>query len=113
MKKFIVFYHAPIDAISQSSGSTPEEMKEGMKQWMDWAARCGDQLVDMGNPLGAALKILPGGGTETGDKTIAGFSILQANTMDEAVKLLEGHPHLGWNAACEIQIHEFMPLPGS
>jgi len=23
-----------------------------------------------------------------------------------------GHPHLAWDAACEIEVHEVMPLPG-
>ncbi len=33
--------------------------------------------------------------------------------MDEAKELLKGHPHLEWNGACEIEVHETMPVPGS
>jgi len=32
--------------------------------------------------------------------------------LDEAKSLLNGHPHLGWNAECAIEVHETMPLPG-
>jgi hypothetical protein len=32
--------------------------------------------------------------------------------MEEAKKLLQDHPHLGWNAACSIEVYEAMPLPG-
>jgi len=42
-----------------------------------------------------------------------GYSILQAENMDEAKELLQGHPHLDWNAACEIEVHESLPMPGS
>ena len=34
-----------------------------------------------------------------------------AGWMAEAKALLEGHPHLGWNGACEIEVHEAMPPP--
>ncbi len=36
----------------------------------------------------------------------------QAKDIEEAKKLLIGHPHLSWNAACSIEVHETMPLPG-
>ena len=34
MKKFMVIYHAPIDAIQQMGNVSPEEMKKGMEPWM-------------------------------------------------------------------------------
>jgi len=37
MKKFIVIYHAPDEAIQQMGNSTPEELKAGMEPWMVWA----------------------------------------------------------------------------
>jgi hypothetical protein len=79
---------------------------------MVWAEKIGNKLVDMGNPLTNALKVMGGGKTASGDNSVVGFSILQAETKEDAAKLMDGHPHLGWNAACDIQIHEFMPLPG-
>ena len=113
MKKFYVLYHAPIDAWTQTSGATQEEMEEGMKAWMDWAARCGDKLVDMGTPLGNAVKLSPGGKQGPSDKFVAGFSVLQAATLEEATELLKDHPHLAWNEACEIEVHESLPTPGA
>jgi len=111
MKKFIVIYHAPAEALAQSANATPEQMAEGMKPWMEWAAKCGDQLVEMGTPLMGGQKVLTDGSSRNSDREVAGYSVLQAENMDEAKALMSGHPHLGWNEGCQIEIHESMPLP--
>ena len=113
MTKFIVCYLAPVDATWKTQESTPEEMEAGMKAWMDWAQKCGYNLVDMGSPLGSGVTVRPGGKTAESDSEIIGYSILQANNMEEALGLLKDHPHLNWNAECEIQVHESLPAPGN
>jgi len=35
---------------------------------------------------------------------------LEADNMDEAKSLLEGHPHLAWLGGCDIEVHESIPL---
>ena len=110
MKKFLVIYHAPAEAMDKMKDVTPEEREAVMKPWMDWAAACGDGLIDLGTPLAGGQKVTPDG-TSPSDKQVAGYSMLQAESMDEAVKMLEGHPHLSWTAGCEIEVHESMPLP--
>jgi len=113
MKKYVVIYHAPIDAMQQTEGSSEEDMDNGMEAWMTWARKCGDKLVDLGTPLGNGLKLVPGGESTGSNRQVCGYSILQANSMEEAEGLLEDHPHLQWDAACEIEIHESLALPGS
>ncbi|MCP4313311.1 MAG: hypothetical protein GY790_18795 [Bacteroidetes bacterium] len=112
MKKYMVLYHAPIDAWKQTEGSSPEEMEKGMEAWMAWAKKCGDHLVDMGTPLAKGLKIGPGGVSEDSSRQVCGFSILQAESMEQARVLMKDHPHLDWTAECEIEIHESLPTPG-
>jgi hypothetical protein len=112
MKKFMVMYHAPIDALQQTAGASKEEMEEGMKAWMVWAEKCGDKLVDLGTPLANGMKLLYQKDSQDSERQVCGYSILQAESMEEATELLDGHPHLGWNPACEIEIHESMALPG-
>ena len=111
MKRFIVIYHAPAEALAQSANASPEEMAEGMKPWMEWAAKCGDQLVDLGTPLMGGQKVMPDGSSSISVREVAGYSVLQAENMDEAKALVDGHPHLAWTGGCEIEIHESMPLP--
>lgn len=113
MKKFIVTYKAPINAEWKTAESSPEEMEKGMKAWMDWAQKCGNKLLDFGTPLGNSLTLKAGGSSKSSDSRIIGYSILQADSMEEARDLLKDHPHLDWNAACEIELHESLPVPGN
>ena len=83
MKKYLVIYHAPAEAIAQMADATPEEMAAGMEPWMAWAEKCGEHLVDLGTPLAGGQRLSPDG------------SILQ------------------WTGGCEIEVHETMPLPGA
>lgn len=110
MKKFIVTYHAPIEALAKMGEATPEQREEGMKPWMAWAEKCGDQLVDLGSPLMGGLKLSPNGSSTTSAREVCGYSILQADSMENAKSLLDGHPHLSWMGECEIEIHESMPM---
>ena len=110
MTKFVVTYHAPVEAFDQMKDAPPDDMAEGMKAWMAWAEKYGDGLVDMETPLGGGQK-LSTSGASPGDKGVVGYSILQAENMQAAQALLVGHPHLAWAAGCEIEVHESLPLP--
>ena len=110
MKKFVVIYHAPASWMEQMANATPEQMQEGMKPWMEWASRCGEGLVDWGAPLADGQK-LSQSGSSASDKSVVGYSILQAENMEGAKALLEGHPHLEWASGSEIELHETMPPP--
>ena len=111
MKRYLVLYHAPAAAVAKMQDATPEQMQEGMKPWMDWAARCGTHLVDLGTPLDGGQRVTATG-TAPSDKEVTGYSILQAEDAAAARALLDGHPHLGWEAGCALEIHESLPLPG-
>jgi len=110
MTTFLVLYHANTSALEQMQKSTPEEMKAGMEPWMEWAARCGKNLVDMGTPLVGGQALSTSGATDS-DKGVCGFSILEAENMDHAKALLEGHPHMAWTEGCSIEVHESFALP--
>ena len=112
MKNYLVIYHAPAEALAESANQTPEEMAEGMKPWMVWAEKCGDQLVDLGTPLMGGQRLSPDGGSSASEKEVVGYSILKADSMEVAEGLLAGHPHLAWTGGCTIEVHESMPLPG-
>lgn len=112
MKKFLVIYHATADAMKQTASMSKEDQAKGMEGWMTWAQKCGDKLVDMGSPLMNGQQLSAEGKSKNSNKDVAGYSILQAENLDEAKALLQGHPHLGWNAECTIEVHETMPIPG-
>ena len=110
MNKFVVIYHATSTLLEQMANATPEQMQENMKPWMEWVARCGEGLVDLGAPISGGQKFSKSG-SSTSDKSVVGYSILQAENMEGAKALLEGHPHLEWTAGGEIEVHETMPTP--
>jgi hypothetical protein len=55
MKQFVVIYYAPASAMEKMKNSSPEDMKKGMEEWMKWAEKCGENLIDIGNPLGNVI----------------------------------------------------------
>lgn len=108
MKKFLVLYRAPASAREQMANATPEQAKAGMDAWSAWSRRAGSAIVDLGAPLGIAAQL--GGNTAAGDP-IGGYSILQAASLDEARKALDGHPHLTMPGS-SIEVLEYLQLPG-
>lgn len=111
MKKFIVVYFAPKSAVAQMQNASPEDMKKGMEPWMEWVKKCGDAVVDLGTPLGNGMTVGKSG-VSASNKDLNGYSIIQAESMEAAVELLKGHPHLNWAEGCEIEVYESFPLPG-
>ena len=90
---------------------SPEDAKKSMEPWMTWAQRVGSGMVDLGTPLGNGMKVTKSG-TSPSDKDVVGYSILQAKSMEKAVEMLKGHPHLDWVDGCAIEVYESLPLPG-
>lgn len=109
MKKFLVLYRTPISAQEQMANMTPEDMKKGMEPWMAWAEKCGSSLVDLGTPLVGGLK-LSSAGSAPNNTDVGGYSFIEAESVEAANALLEGHPHLGWADGCEIEIYESQPM---
>ena len=110
MKRYIVLYSAPMEVAQRFAQATPEEAAQGMKMWMAWKDKIGDGLVDMGKPLGNAMKVTKNGVTRSDTKVI-GMSILQADNMDDALAMVKDHHHLHWADDCSIDILEEMPIP--
>ena len=108
MKKFMVIYHAPAEAMAQMASATPEQKAEGMKPWLAWKDSVGNKLVDFGAPLMGGTRLLPDGTTEISKKEVAGYSILQAGDIEEAKSLLSNHPHLAWTGGCDMEGHEWI-----
>ncbi len=111
MKKFLVLYKAPVSSFEQAMKATPEQQKEGMAAWMAWGKTAAASIVDMGAPLGKALRVTKGGSSPiTND--LGGYSILQAESKEALAAILKGHPHF-MMADGTIEITELMPMPGA
>ncbi len=107
----MVLYHAPADVVQQTVLHNRDDTEKGMGAWVLWAQRCGDKLVDMGWPLVNGQELTSNGESKKSVKDVTGYSVLQADNIEDAKALLIDHPHLAWNSACSIEVHETLPLP--
>lgn len=96
MKKFVMLYYG-----------YEEPTAEVMGAWQRWFARVGDRFVDSGNPLGNCLEI-----TKTGTRELSpdmgaatGYSIISAESREEAERLLEGCPIIS-----SVRLYEAMTM---
>jgi hypothetical protein len=111
VKKFLVLYESSMSAREEMARATPEQQKAGMDMWMQWAAKTKSHIVELGQPVGDGKHVAQNGHVSEARENIGGYSILQAASLDEAVKLLHEHPHFhSPNGA--ISVLELMPIPG-
>ena len=83
MKTFIVFYKGP---------PTPPDASH--EKWPAWFRKAADHLVDRGSPLQNGLVLHKDGSTRDSATNLNGYSIIQAENLDEALNLLKDHPFL-------------------
>src|SRR2546428_13699090 len=75
MKKFLVLYGSSVPAREQIAKVPPEQAKAGMDLWTAWAKKAGHAIIDLGAPLGDAMRV-EGGSTTSSASKVAGFSIV-------------------------------------
>ena len=77
-------------------GSMPEgeeAQRQVMDAWTAWFGTLGSAVKDGGNPFsGAAKTIAPDGAESDGGGSASGYSIVSADSLDEAVSLAKGCP---------------------
>jgi hypothetical protein len=110
MPKFLVLYNSPIPAAEMMANATPEETKAGMDAWTAWSERNGGSIVDLGVPLGSGLQVTPGSASPSSTQA-SGYSIVQADSLESAAKILQDHPHLQTPGG-SIDVLEFLAIPG-
>jgi len=110
MARFMVLYRSQFSAEEQMANADPAQAQAGMEAWMTWAKEAGDAVVDLGMPLGKG-RHLDGSQVAQSDSDAAGYSILQADSIDDVVKLLERHPHL-MVPENSLDVVPILPMPG-
>lgn len=111
MTKYVFIYHAP----PMPAGATPlspEDMQAIMGEWMAWADTVGGRMLDFGTPLAGGILVTPEG-TSPSTREVTGYSMIEAESMEDALDLARIHPHLNMPGGCEIEVHEAQQVPGS
>lgn len=97
MSNFIFAYHG---------GRMPESPEEGAKvmaQWETWIGGLGDRMVNPGNPVGKSKTVSAGGvADDGGSNPLSGYSIVTADSIDAALEMAKGCPHLAYDGTIEV-----------
>jgi hypothetical protein len=102
--KFLLNYHGG------GLAPTPEEQAKSMAAWNAWFGQLGAALVDGGNPVGATKTVRADGSVADGASAAStGYSIIQVDSIDEAVKASQMCPVLATGGSVEVgQLLEIM-----
>jgi hypothetical protein len=109
MKEFVLIFR---NSIGDDFKPSPEQMQQLMTDWMSWMGDMGAQgkLVDRGNRLSMSESktVKPGDVVTDGPYTevkefINGYTIVKADTIDEAVALAKACPILKIGGLVEVR----------
>jgi len=112
MKKYFVLYMASEGDFKKAMAAmpqmTPEQQKASMEEWMEWMKSKGG-VVDMGAPLGKTKRVTP---SEISDmrNEIGGYSIVEANSQEEAAQKMQDSPHFKMMPGGWIEVMEIMSM---
>ncbi len=75
-----------------------------MAQWGKWFQDLGPSLVDGGNPIMKTKTISSKGGVSDGggQNPVSGYSVIKADSLDDAVQLAQGCPVLVGGGTIEV-----------
>ena len=85
--------------------------QEMMQAWMKWMKDNQKSIVDPGGPLGKTKRISPAGVADVRND-LTGYTILEAESHEAAVKIFNGHPHLKMPQT-SVELMELPPMPGA
>lgn len=101
MAKYLLLY---------TGGGMPEGEAEGaavMQAWMNWFGSLGEAVVDGGNPFGPVARTISSNGSVSeggAAPTAGGYSVIAADSIDAAVAMAKGCPHL--QSGGEVSVYE-------
>lgn len=108
MKEYLLVYHADYKAMPKRS---PEEMQANLQSWMNWIAGIAAQnkLSSKGNRLEPSGKLLTADEVVTDGpyteikESIMGYSMVKADSYEDATALARGCPILKFGGKVEIR----------
>jgi hypothetical protein len=105
MPQYVIVY------LGGDQPSSPEEGKQHFAKYMEWLNSLGDSAVSPANPLKDTNTINSDGSvTNGGTSTMSGFSIIEVDSMDEALSIAGKCPFLDVGGSLEVS--ELMQMPG-
>jgi hypothetical protein len=95
VKRFILLYCGP--------PAPPDPSHAG---WFEWFGKIGDAVVDVGSPMADGVVVRADGSTSDEAARLNGYSLVQAEDRDAAIRLVQDHPLLALGPEHTIEIFE-------
>ncbi len=117
MKHFLAIYLGSPEAFEASGWNKLDEAtrkqreQAGMKAWGDWIATHQQSIVTLGGPLGKTKRVSRKG-IEAVKNQMAGFTVVQAESHEDAARMFENHPHFAAFPGDSVEVMECLPIPG-
>jgi hypothetical protein len=107
VSKFLFLYRGPAPPMEDF---TPEQSAEQMQAWGAWMGKVGSALADPGAPFGARTAVSDNGSSPApSDQN--GYTIVEAESLDAARALTDGHPFLSeGKGRFTVEIFELVPM---
>jgi len=100
MARFLVTYHG------QGMPDDPAMMEQAKADFIAWVGEAGDAIIDPGAPLMMVRQVSSG---EAGAPVeVGGYSIIQADSTDDAAAVLASHPYVGRGGT--LQLNEILAV---
>ncbi len=108
MKEFLLIFRNDFKSMPKGS---PEEMQAITKRWMDWVGGIAAQnkLFDRGNRLSSSGRVVKPDNVITDGpyseikESVGGYSIVKADSYEEAVEVAKGCPVLQMGGNVEVR----------
>lgn len=109
MQEFLLVFRR--DVINNEPSLSPEQLQAMMKPWQDWIGNIAAQnkLVDSGNRLAWDGKVIKSDSIVTNGpfvelkEAIGGYTIIRANSIEDATELSLGCPILHVGGSVEVR----------
>lgn len=97
MQKFLLAYHGG------KKFETKEEGMAHMEYWKAWSTSLGNAIVDPGLPIGPSKTVSQDGVTDDGGANpLSGITIVQAESIDQALEMAKSCPHVAIGGTIEV-----------
>ena len=104
MPQYVIVYLGGDQPVS------PEAGKQHMSKYMDWLSSLGDSAVSPANPLKNTSTVNSDGTVTTGGATtMSGYTIIEADSLDDALSVAKKCPFLEIGGSLEVS--ELMQMP--
>lgn len=105
MNQYIITY------LGGDMPATPEEGEKHFAKYREWLAGMGDAVVSPANPFKDTNTVKPDGSVTPGSTSaMSGFTVIKADSMDDALKAAKSCPFLEIGGILEVS--ELMQMSG-